>query len=222
MKRILLIEDDSSLGRTLQERLQKETYEVCWAETVANGRVFLKERSFDLIILDVKLPDGSGFELASEIKKNFSAPLIFVSAMTSAAFRLKGYELGAEEYIPKPFHLKELLLRVKHVLLNHSNEKILRIGDLIIDFEKRSIGSRDSSPEFLGTREFGILKLLIDLAPKVVSRDEILDKVWGDETFPSSRTVDNVIVRLRALLRDDKASTIRSVRGVGYQWLGDK
>src|SRR5262249_43652344 len=156
-------------------------------------------------------PDGSGFEFAGEIKKKFSIPLIFVSAMTAAPDRLKGYEIGAEEYIPKPFHLRELLLRVRHVLLSHSGLKRLQCGEQIIDLNSRSIILKSGKSEFLPQKEFETLKLLINLSPRVVSRDEILNEIWGEEKFPSTRTVDNIIVRLRGILGDDKNSYIRSV-----------
>lgn len=220
MNRILLIEDDSSLGKTLKERLEKEKYSVEWSQELKGARELLKSKSFDLIILDIKLPDGSGFDLAVEIKKITSSPLIFVSAMTTAEYRLKGYELGAEEFIPKPFHLKELLLRVRHVLMNHAPEKNLNIRGISVDFEKRAIAHVGQPLEYLQVKDFNILKLLIDVAPRVVSRDEILDLFWGDEKFPSTRTVDNVIVRLRSLLKDEENKLIRSVRGIGYQWIG--
>src|SRR5689334_221910 len=115
MKHLLLVEDDSSLGATLQERLEKEGYSVDWATTQNEAISFLKSRAPDLVILDVGLPDGSGFDLAKKIKSESLVPFIFVTAMTNAEYRLEGYEIGAEEYIPKPFHLKELLIRVKHV-----------------------------------------------------------------------------------------------------------
>jgi two-component system phosphate regulon response regulator PhoB len=222
MSHLLLIEDDSSLGATLKERLEREGYKVDWTETLEAGRAKLLVKSFDLVILDVNLPDGSGFELGRALKKETTAPFIFVSAMTSAPHRLEGYEIGAEEYIPKPFHLKELLLRVKHVLLNHVREKNIKCGSVVIDFEKRAIVSKSGELEFLPVKDFNLLKLLIDISPRVLSRDEILDKVWGDEKYPSPRTVDNMIVRLRSLLHDSENLFIRSVRGVGYQWLGDK
>ncbi|HEX4924864.1 MAG TPA: response regulator, partial [Bdellovibrionales bacterium] len=118
MKHLLLVEDDPSLGATLQERLEKEGYSVAWAQSRAEAESAFARKPPDLVILDVGLPDGSGFDLAKLIKKKSVVPFIFVTAMTTAEYRLEGFEIGAEEYIPKPFHLKELLLRVKHVLDN--------------------------------------------------------------------------------------------------------
>lgn len=239
MRRLLLVEDDASLGETLKERLEKEGYAVTWAPDLATAGKAL-EGSLDLIILDVNLPDGSGFAFAREFRKNRQTPLIFMTAMNSAEHRLEGYEIGAEEYIPKPFHLKELLLRVRHVLELHPTEagsmashdaspaatsalplERLQIGDKSVDFVARAVIGPDGVKEFLQTRDFLLLKTLIEASPSVVSRDEILNRVWGEDKFPSSRTVDNAIVRLRQVIGDVGGKKIRSVRGVGYQWIRD-
>lgn len=208
--RLLLVEDDPTLGVTLKERLISEGYSVHWASTAEDARKQFGH-SWDLVILDVGLPDGSGFELASEWKG--SVPFLFVTALSDAEHRLRGFELGAEEYIPKPFHLKELLLRVKHVLENHPKKKIFEFGDTIIDLEAMAI---KVAGEVIrpAVKDFQVLALLLDKSPKVLSRDEILNAVWGDETG-NLRSVDNAMVRLRSILPN---SPIRSVRGVGYQW----
>jgi two-component system, OmpR family, phosphate regulon response regulator PhoB len=218
MKHLLLVEDDPSLGATLQERLQKEGYSVSWAQSQADGESAFQNKVPDLVILDVGLPDGSGFELAKKIKSKSVVPFIFVTAMTTAEYRLEGYEIGAEEYIPKPFHLKELLLRVKHVLDNHALAREIICGDYRIEMEGMSIIDSSGKKEFLAARDFKLLKLLIDSTPRVVSRDEILNSIWGEDKFPTQRTVDNSIVRLRQALGDTDGRWIRSVRGVGYQW----
>src|SRR5215472_15772146 len=112
MKRLLLVEDDRSLGATLHERLLREKYEVAWVETKQSALGKLNEGLWDLVILDIGLPDGSGFELARHIKSNATMPIMFMTALSTAEHRLEGFEIGAEEFIPKPFHLRELLLRV--------------------------------------------------------------------------------------------------------------
>jgi len=230
VRRLLLVEDDSSLGETLRERLEKEGYAVEWSETLQLAGRAAAETNFDLIILDVNLPDGSGFDFARAVREQKKAtPFIFVTAMNSAEHRLEGYEIGAEEYVPKPFHLKELLLRIRHVLDTHPPEAVsvalvpvesLQVGGRTIDFVARVVLGVDGVQEFIQTRDFELLRLLIDSAPRVLSRDEILNVIWGEDKFPSTRTVDNAIVRLRQSLQDSEASLIRSVRGVGYQWLG--
>lgn len=224
-KRLLLVEDDVSLGETLMERLARD-YDVQWVETQAAAEAAVKAQTFDLIILDVGLPDGSGFDFARQVTKEASTPFLFVTAMNSAEHRLEGYEIGAEEYIPKPFHLKELLIRIKHVLDTHAPPSAtalqgVTVGDRRIDLEAQAIVSPDGQREFLPARDFQLLKLLIEAAPRVVSRDEILDALWGEDKFPSHRTVDNTIVRLRQALADSGGRYIRSVRGVGYQWAAE-
>ena len=220
MRRLLLVEDDRALGETLQERLVKEGYAVVWAETLAIASAAADAKAFDLIILDGNLPDGSGFEFAKRVREKTATPFIFVTAMNSAEHRLLGYEIGAEEFIPKPFHLKELLLRVKHVLHTHAAVHEVKVGDKLIDLEAQAVVLADGTKEFIPARDFELLQLLILQAPNVVSRDEILNRVWGEDKFPSHRTVDNAIVRLRAAIGDTGSMFIRSVRGVGYQWVG--
>lgn len=216
---LLLVEDDSSLGETLKERLEKESYSVTWAQSFASALNHIKNSRFDLVILDVSLPDGSGFELGKEIRANSSVPFLFMTALSTAENRLAGYEMGAEEFIPKPFHLKELLLRVKHVLQNHAVLPKIECNGKIIDLESQAVIDNNGGKEFLQSRDFQLLKLLISRAPQVLSRDEILNQIWGEDNFPTHRTVDNAVVRLRQAIGDSEAEFIRSVRGVGYQWV---
>lgn len=218
MSRLLLVEDDNSLGATLCERLQKEGHEVSWVQTLKEARIRFSSVDYELVILDVGLPDGSGFDLAREMKSHKDVPLVFMTAMNSAENRLEGYELGAEEFVPKPFHLRELLLRVSHVLANHVKSARLPIGSVTLDLSRMSIVHESGAEEFIPSRDFQVLRLLIESSPKPVSRDEILNRVWGEDQYPSHRTVDNSIVRLRQLLADKDAEWIRSVRGIGYQW----
>ena len=216
MNRILLVEDDRSLGSTLVERIRKEGFEAEWATTLEDaGRAFEKG-GWDVVILDVGLPDGSGFDLARRIKSISSIPIMFMTALSSAANRLEGFEIGADEFIPKPFHLKELFLRIRHVLDQHARRRIVKLSGKTIDLDAMAIIHEDGSREYPQSRDFQVLRMLIDSAPRVVTRDEILDRVWGEDRFPTSRAVDNAVVRLRQSLGDPGA--IRSVRGLGYQW----
>lgn len=220
MKRLLLVEDDRSLGATLTERLAKESFTVAWAQTLTRAEAELARQSWDLIILDLGLPDGSGFTLARKIKSGPATPIVFITALNSAENRLTGFEMGAEEFIPKPFHLKELLIRVRRVL-ETAPRRVVFCGAKRIDLEAMCIGHEDGRREYPASRDFRVLRLLVESAPRVVSRDEILDRAWGEDKFPSSRTVDNAVVRLRQVLEDGDGRFIRSVRGVGYQWVGD-
>ncbi len=218
MKQLLLVEDDASLGATLQERLAREGYGVRWVKTLGDAQDALAESWWDLVILDVGLPDGSGFDLARQIKSKTLLPIVFTTAWSSAEKRLEGFEIGAEEFIPKPFHLRELLLRVKHVLDNHALQQQVECNARRIEFATQTIVQPDGQRDQLPVREFQLLQLLIVSAPRVVSRDEILDALWGLDKFPNTRTIDNLIVRLRQSLGDAEGKLIRSIRGVGYQW----
>jgi DNA-binding response OmpR family regulator len=218
MSRVLLVEDDESLGRTLTERLQKEQLQVVWAKTIAAAERALGEGPWDLAVLDVKLPDGSGFVLARHIKRASLTPVMFMTALNSAENRLEGFEIGADEYLPKPFHLKEFILRVRHVLTTQRVPDVVRVRGRAIDLGALSVTGPAGDRAFLQVRDGRVLKLLISAAPAVVDRSEILDRVWGRDQFPTPRAVDNSIVRLRQALQDDEGEIIRSVRGVGYQW----
>lgn len=218
MRKILLVEDDLSLGETLTERLRKD-YDVSWAKTLAEAwSLFSKNKDYDLLLLDVGLPDGSGFELAAKIKQISPVLFLFLTAQADAESRLQGFELGAEEYIPKPFHLKELLIRVKHVLDAHAPVREIVLEDCVINFSNMSVRKNSGQIEYPPVTDMKILQLLIDKSPRVLSRDEIMNEIWGVDKNPSVRTIDNIIVRLRQLLGDDGEKHIRSVRGVGYQW----
>ena len=221
MKRLLLVEDDRSLGATLHERLLREQYEVAWVETQQSALKKLSEGLWDLVILDIGLPDGSCFGLARHIKQNTSLPIMFMTALSSAEHRLEGFEIGAEEFIPKPFHLQELLLRIKHVLDSHPVRRRIACNGRVIELETRVIIQPDGRRESPAARDFELLQLLVTGSPRVISRNQILDELWGEDKFLNQRTVDNMIVRLRQLLGDTESKCIRSVRGIGYQWHGD-
>jgi DNA-binding response OmpR family regulator len=221
MKRLLLVEDDRSLGATLHERLLREPYDVAWVETKQRALKKLDEGLWDLVILDIGLPDGSGFELARHIKESGSVPIMFMTALSTAEHRLEGFEIGAEEFVPKPFHLRELLLRVKHVLDRYPVRHQVSCNGRVIELESRVIVQPDGRREHPAARDFDLLQLLITSSPAVTSRNQILDVLWGEDRFLNQRTIDNMIVRLRQSLGDTNSSFIRSVRGIGYQWCGD-
>jgi DNA-binding response OmpR family regulator len=221
MKRLLLVEDDRSLGATLHERLLREQYDVSWVETKQRAWKKLSEGLWDLAILDIGLPDGSGFELARRIKESMSLPIMFMTGLNSAEDRLEGFEIGAEEFIPKPFHLRELLLRVEHVLDRHPACRRISCNGRVIELENRAIVQPDGRREHPAARDFELLRLLITSNPSVISRNRILDVLWGEDSFLNQRTIDNMIVRLRQMLGPTGSTCIRSVRGVGYQWCGD-
>ena len=172
MKRLLLVEDDRSLGATLHERLLREKYDVAWVETKQRALRKLAEGNWDLVILDIGLPDGSGFELGRQIKQQTTVPIMFMTALSTAEHRLEGFEIGAEEFIPKPFHLRELLLRVEHVLERHPVRRQARYKGCVIELENRTIVHPDGKREVPPARDFDLLQLLVTSSPAVVSRNQ--------------------------------------------------
>lgn len=219
MKRVLLVEDDPTLGGSLHQRLSQD-YEVSWARSVQESRQYLSQGRWDLAILDIGLPDGDGFEVAQLIREKEGCHFIFLTAQSDAQSRLRGFEMGAHEFIPKPFYLKELLMRVEHVLDTHVAKKTLSLHEFEVDLVELSVRRIDGRIEYPPVTDMKILKFLIEQAPRVVSRDEILDAVWGADKTPNHRSIDNAVVRLRQVLGVD-GERIRSVRGVGYQWQGE-
>ncbi len=226
MSSLLLVEDDMSLGATLVERLQKENFQVRWARTIAEAERELRAAPVHLAILDIGLPDGSGFDLARKIKAAARTPIIFLTALNSAENRLEGYEIGADEFIPKPFHLRELILRIGRVLHVHAPSREVKSGELLINFDSMSVSFPDGHSEHPAPRDFKLLQLLIESAPNVVSREQVLRMIFPDastqDELPTERTIDNSILRLRQLLRRAPGDYIRSVRGIGYQWIPPK
>lgn len=225
---LLLLEDDRNLGSTLSERLTAEGHGVFWVQSVADAERRLQQAGFRLALLDVNLPDGSGFDLAQVIRRTSpQTALIFLTAKSDPEDRIKGLELGAEDYISKPFHFKELLLRIRNVIKRtdflfqeergDSSASVL-VGRAKVYFSKFQ-AEVDGELRALTHKEVSVLKLLVDHRGDVVSRDRILDRAWSEDEFPTPRTVDNFIVRLRRLVEFDGegGSIIKSVRGVGYQ-----
>ena len=225
--RFLLVEDDESLGLTIKEVLEREGYKIEWARTRAQGAALLarseKESSFDLLLLDIGLPDGSGLELARAARVKHKTPIIFLSVFGSAEARLQGFEIGAVDYIPKPFHLKELLIRVGRVLEQSRIEKdFVACAKCALDPGAMAVVFPGGGREFLAPRDFALLSLLIRESPAAVSRAVILQKLWPGDHDQSGRTVDNAIMRLRQVLRSAESDCIVSVRGVGYRWLENR
>ena len=217
-KQVLLVEDDLSLGKTLQERLSQD-FAVTWSQSKKSALENIHSRSFDLAILDVGLPDGSGFDIAEILQHSQKTAILFLTAQGDAESRLHGYEVGAQEYIPKPFHLKELLLRIQHVLDSHAPAKVLALPTCEIDFSELKIQTNDGKIHYPAVKDLRVLELLIARAPSAVSRDQILDEIWGPEKEINHRTIDNTIVRLKKSIGDNQDLFIRSVRGIGYHWI---
>jgi DNA-binding response OmpR family regulator len=224
--RLLVVEDERNVAETLIERLRGSGLQVTRADSIASARRAIGEAEFQLALLDVGLPDGNGFELARLLRERAPATaIIFLTAHASAEDRIRGLELGADDYVGKPFHYRELLLRIQNCLKRAQDlaqvpgemRGQVRIGRALVDFERFS-ATLDGQSIALTHKECAVLRLLAERAGKAVSRDEILDRAWSADEFPTSRTVDNFIVRLRKLVELDAADprVIRSIRGVGY------
>jgi two-component system alkaline phosphatase synthesis response regulator PhoP len=223
---LLVVEDERNVGETLAERLQGAGYRVTLADSAARARQAWRSEAPALALLDVGLPDGNGFALARELRG--AAPqtaIIFLTAHGNPEERVRGLEIGADDYITKPFHFRELLLRIQNCLKRAQDlanlpgevRGTLHIGRAQVDFERFS-AVVDGEHHALTHKECAVLRLLASRVGKAVSRDEILDRAWSADEFPTSRTVDNFIVRLRRLVEVDAAEprVIRSIRGVGY------
>jgi two-component system alkaline phosphatase synthesis response regulator PhoP len=224
--RLLLVEDERNVAETLAERLRTEGFVVKHADSVASAKRAIAEEKVELALLDVGLPDGNGFELARLLRERApGTAIIFLTAHASAEDRIRGLELGADDYVGKPFHFRELLLRI-HNCLKRAQDLArvpgdirgqVRIGRALVDFERFS-ATVDGQSVALTHKECAVLRLLAERVGKAVSRDDILDRAWSADEFPTSRTVDNFIVRLRKLIEINAADprVIRSIRGVGY------
>lgn len=221
MKKILLVEDEESLINVLELNLEMEGYLVTVAR---DGEVALEKfnNSFDLIILDVMLPKINGFDVCKEIRAKSQVPIIFTSAKGTSTDRVTGLKQGADDYLVKPFNLEELLLRIG-ILINRPKQEQEMVnfvfGSNEINFMTYEIKSQKNRTT-ISKREMELLKLLITRKNEVVSRDEILDKVWGKENFPTSRTIDNYILTFRKYFEIDPSNPqyFKNLRGVGYKF----
>ena len=229
--RLLLVEDEKNVGATLLERLKAEGFAVTWALTAEDARFQIADQIFDLVLLDVGLPDGSGFDVGRLLRtRQPGAALMFLTALGTPEDRIRGLELGAEDYIVKPFHLKELILRIRNGLkraryiATHSDGSAATaiVGKAAINFLRfEAVVAGSSTPTPLSHKETALLKLMVERRGAVVSRDEMLDHAWSEDEFPTPRTVDNFILRLRRLVEKNPEApeVIKSVRGIGYQLL---
>lgn len=221
--RLLVVEDEHNLGATLLERLTRSGFEVVWARSVTAAQEELAKHIFHLALLDVGLPDGSGFMLAETIRKQSpGTAIIFLTAMGDPQHRILGLGLGAEDYVVKPFNYQELVLRIENGLRRArfcgSGLDRMQVGRALVHFPSYS-ATVDGEVTSLGHRETALLKLLVERRGTVVSRDQILDEIWSRDDYPTPRTVDNFILKLRRLVETDPETptVIRSIRGVGYQ-----
>lgn len=223
MQKICLIEDEKSLSEMIRLNLELDGFQV---DIYDNGKIAKNEIdkivNYDLVILDVMLPQVSGLEICSEIRKLSRVPVLFLSAKGTTSDRIAGLKLGGNDYLSKPFDLEELLLRVQILLQKNEITTIdsLTIGTKTVNFITYEITNPlNSEIEILSKKEIELLKLFSEKTGIVVSRDEILDKIWPDQ-FPTSRTIDNYILAFRKIFENDPKNPIHfhSIRGVGYKF----
>jgi two-component system alkaline phosphatase synthesis response regulator PhoP len=223
--RILVIDDEAHLADGIRENLQAEGYETVVAYDGREGLVVIGKGAFDLIVLDVMMPNMDGLELCEQLRRDgIQTPVLFLTVKGSPEDRIRGLEAGGDDYLSKPFHLQELLLRVAAILRRShwygQSAAALSFEGNEIDFETYHARAWDGTEHSLTHKEAMILKVLAEREGGIVTREDILDRVWGYEVFPSTRTVDNFIVRLRKRFERNPEVPVHfhTVRGVGYRF----
>jgi len=225
MKRILIVEDDLSILKGLQAVLQEEHFDVVSATDGEEGYTKAADEKFDLILLDLMLPSKNGMDICRDLRSNgIRTPIIMLTSKNEEIDKVLGLEFGADDYVTKPFSLRELLARIKAVLRRFDHEAppssdTFSFGDIVIDFVKLE-ATKSGNPLELSSREYEILKLFSHHPGELVSRDLLLDEVWGYDIYPTTRTVDNYILNLRKKIEDDPANPkyIITVHKAGYKF----
>lgn len=224
-RRILIVEDEPHLREAIQLNFELEGYDVATAETGSIALKKIRERRSELIVLDVMLPEMDGFTICETVRsEGIHTPILFLTAKNTSADRVKGLKIGGDDFLAKPFDLEELLLRANNLIQkNSARTNELTKVDLPnghVDLVRFVAVDRFGTEQKLGKKEVGLLKLLAENEGKVLTREEILEKVWGYEVFPSTRTVDNYILKFRRYFEHEPKAPkhFHSVRGVGYKF----
>ena len=225
MKKILIIEDDPALLAGLNESLTNENYRVTQAEDGQKGYELASENDYDLILLDLILPLKDGFDVCRDLRKaGKSIPIIILTSKNEEIDKVLGLELGADDYITKPFSLKELLARIKALLRrtqpSDPQMEEYSFGNVKMNLKKMEV-EKEGKLIQLSATEYKILKYFTEHEGEVISRDKFLDDVWGYDAFPTTRTVDNYVLSIRKKIEDDPASPVHivTVHTVGYKFI---
>jgi two-component system alkaline phosphatase synthesis response regulator PhoP len=230
---VLVVEDDPHLAAGVMENLRAEGYAVTAASDGEQALDWLAGHECALIILDVMLPGADGLSVCRTLRsRGNTTPVLFLTARGDPADRVRGLEAGGDDYLAKPFHLQEFLLRVRAILRRWewyrsvsatTATAVLRFGGNEVDFRAFRARSWNGEPQELTEKEAMILKVLAEHAGQIVSREDLLERVWGYDVFPSTRTVDNFILRLRKRFERDPAAPrhFLTVWGVGYRFLSE-
>ena len=222
--KILIIEDEPDIRKTLEYNISREGYKVVCASSLSKGEEHINSSDFSLILLDLMLPDGSGLDLCREIKSDkdkSSTPIIILTAKDDEVDKVVGFELGADDYVTKPFSVRELILRIKAVLKRGAEKKETlevqrQFGELIMDIDSHEVFVNNEQI-ILTALEFRLLRQLVDRRGRVQSRDQLLSDVWGYSSEVTTRTVDTHIKRLREKL-GTMGKYVQTIRGVGYKF----
>jgi DNA-binding response OmpR family regulator len=223
MRKVLVVEDDPGILRTVADNLRFEQYDVLTAVDAESAYAVQQQQPIDLIVLDLMLPRMSGLELCRRLRaEDVHVPVLVLTARGEDADRVRGLDMGADDYVTKPFSMAELMARVRALLRRASPglTSTLRFGDVEVDFRRHTAVRAGRAIE-MTRKEFALLRFLASREDTVVTRDELLNKVWGFEAYPVTRTVDNHIASLRAKLETDPARPIhiQTVHGVGYKFV---
>lgn len=224
MATILVIEDDARITKALERLFVAENFEFRSASQGAEGLKVAASAGPDAVILDLMLPGMSGREICRTLKQSYpELPVIILSAISEVADKVLLLELGADDYVTKPFSPRELLARVRAALRHTTRTpevQLVAFDDISADFKKMEV-KRDGKPVVLTAQEFKTFQFLVHNADRVISRDELLNEVWGYQNYPSTRTVDNHILKLRQKLEKDPSSPVhfRTVHGMGYKFV---
>lgn len=222
--KLLIVDDEPTILETVENKFRKEGFSTFVADSAEEGMRLFRRVKPDLVILDIMLPQRSGYDFCRAIRRDSQTPIIFLSAKADDVDRIKGLELGADDYMVKPFNLSELAARVKAILRRATGEPVKEVierGNLKIDPRSHEAWI-DDKPLNLSPKEFALLYFLCRNAGQVFSREALLDRVWGRDAFVSARTVDVHIRWLRTRIEADAQNPIRllTVRGVGYKFVG--
>lgn len=218
MKSILIVEDEPNISDFVKGELEYEGYDVCIKEDGREGLEEALRNEYDLIILDVMLPSMNGFEICRRLKREKQSPVIMLSAKDSVMDKVNGLQIGADDYIAKPFAIEELLARIEVVFRRQDslNNSIVKFKDIVINKSSRSV-KRNGNEISLTNKEYELLMILVDNKDKVVTREELLEKIWGYGYEPETNVTDVYVRYLRTKLNNEnKEEYIQTVRSIGY------
>lgn len=220
-RKILIIDDDEDLSMIISDMLESKGFEVSCAVSSEEAFDVLSERSFDLILLDINLPDSDGFEICRQLREVSNVPVIFASARTSETDRITGFDIGGDDYLPKPYSMKELLSRINALIRrtygSNADERIVTFGSVSVNITSRTV-TRDGKAVNLSLREFDLLAYLCEHKNEAITKDKLINEVWGAFSMVEPSTLTVHIRWLREKLETDpaKPAYIKTVWGMGY------